>query len=95
MLTSNKQSSEQFSYYVTTTRNLQALIICRQKHTVIILGVPIFRTFTMVQIRRGQGDNLGISFPLLHKNIQLDPSLELSGRDGFNKGQQNGSTEGS
>ena len=39
----------------------------------------------MLQIRKGNRDNLGIIFHI-YKNISSDPSLEPSHRDGSNKG---------
>ena len=40
----------------------------------------------MLQISRGDRDNLGIISHTLHENIFCDPSLELSHRDGSNIG---------
>ena len=42
----------------------------------------------MLQIRRGNRDNLGINVIFLHKNIFCDPPLEPSHQDGFNEGSQ-------
>ena len=44
--------------------------------------------FTVLQIRRGNRDNLGIISHIFHKNILCDPSLEPSHRDGSNEGSQ-------
>ena len=41
---------------------------------------------TVLQIRRGNRNNLGIINHILHKNIFCDPSLEPSRRDGSNDG---------
>ena len=40
---------------------------------------------SVLQIRRGNRDNLGISL-LIRRNIHCDPSLELSGQDSSNEG---------
>ena len=42
----------------------------------------------VLQIRRGNKDNLGIIFHIYHQNIFRDPSLEPSRRDGSNEGSQ-------
>ena len=42
---------------------------------------------SVLQIRRGNRDNLGISL-LICRNIHCDPSLELSGQDSSNDGSQ-------
>ena len=44
--------------------------------------------FTVLQIRKGNRDNLGIIFIFLHKNIFCDSSLEPSHQDGSNEGSQ-------
>ena len=43
---------------------------------------------SVLQIRRGNRDDLGIIFLILHKNIHCDPSLEPSCQDGSNEGSQ-------
>ena len=48
----------------------------------IELGVSV------LQIRSGNRDNLGIISHFLHKYILCDPSLEPSRRDGSNEGSQ-------
>ena len=42
----------------------------------------------LIQIRRGDRDNLGKISHILHKNIFCDLSLEPSYRDGSNEGSQ-------
>ena len=43
---------------------------------------------TLLEMRKGKMDNLGIIFNISHKNISCDPPLEPSRRDGSNEGSQ-------
>ena len=43
---------------------------------------------SVLQIRGGNKDNLGIMSQIFHKNIFCDPPLEPSGKDKFNEGSQ-------
>ena len=49
----------------------------------LTIGCPLFKA--VLQIRRGNWDNLGIIF---HENIRCDPPLDPSHRDISNKGSQ-------
>ena len=44
--------------------------------------------YSVLLIRRGNRDNLGIIFPFFNKNVCFDPSLEPSQPDSFNMGSQ-------
>ena len=53
------------------------------------LNRPTHTVETVLQIRVGNMDNLGIVFSLfLHRNMCCDPSLEPSRLDGSNEGLQ-------
>ena len=43
---------------------------------------------SVLQIRRGKRDNLGIIFHIPPLKLLTDTSVELSRRDGFNEGSQ-------
>ena len=51
-------------------------------------NIQLEKTETVLQIRRGNRDNLGIISIFFHKNISCDPPLEPSHRDGSNDGSQ-------
>ena len=51
-------------------------------------NIQLEETETVLQIRRGNRDNLGIISIFFHKNISCDPPLEPSHQDGSNGGSQ-------
>ena len=57
--------------------------------TLLICTVSCFFSQSELQIRGGIEDKSKIIFSYFSMKMFCDPSLELSGRDGFNDGSQN------